>query len=49
MLLLAALPPTREAEPLEWRSQSETGNETRIFVGWIEGRNPTYAGFGFWL
>ncbi|MEH2237318.1 hypothetical protein [Nostoc sp.] len=28
MLLLAAEPPAREAEPLERRSQSETGNET---------------------
>ncbi|MEH2036885.1 hypothetical protein [Nostoc sp.] len=25
---IAALPPAREAEPLGWHSQSETGNET---------------------
>jgi hypothetical protein len=28
MLIVAALPPVTEAEPLRWHSQSETGNET---------------------
>ncbi|MGV0102877.1 hypothetical protein NSTCB13_01433 [Nostoc sp. DSM 114160] len=32
MLLLAAEPPAREAEPVERHSQSETGNETNYLL-----------------